>query len=97
MVTGTYDTNADQGVFVDGYSEAVVEVVVSDEAGYPLDDAYFHSESIAGPFTFTVPDGSVNVRVRFESKDTDGQGRHVEYQIDGPVDHDVDMGFIELR
>ena len=95
-VTGTYLTNYD-GVTVDGAGASVVEVVARDQAGYVLDDGYFHSETVSSTFSVIVPDGSVDVDVFLTSQTTDGNDRHVEYQIDGPIVHDVDLGLVDLE
>ncbi|MEO6773825.1 MAG: hypothetical protein ABI467_12535 [Kofleriaceae bacterium] len=99
VVSGTYLTNFD-GVVVnerDGSTESVVEVTAHDEAGGMLDDGFFHSESVSGPFSVTVPDGSIDVRVLLKSQTTDGNDQHIEYQIDGPIEHDVDLGVVDLE
>ncbi|HEX7703992.1 MAG TPA: hypothetical protein VF403_24790 [Kofleriaceae bacterium] len=99
-VTGTYLTNYD-GVVVNvpnGSSGAsVVEVTARDQDGYTLDDGYFHSESVSSTFSVIVPNGSINVDVFLKTQTTDGNDRHVEYQIDGPIENDVDLGLVDLE
>ena len=96
VVSGTYETNYD-GVLVDNdIGSSVVEVHVDNQDGSPRQDLYFHSDTVAGAFAFTVPDGAANVLVWFDSKTSDGNDQRVEYEIDGPVERDVDMGYIEL-
>jgi hypothetical protein len=95
-VTGTYLTNYD-GVVVDGAGASVVEVTARDQDGYTLDDGYFHSESVESTFSVIVPDGSINVDVFLNTQTTDGNDRHIEYQIDGPIEHDVDLGLVDLE
>ena len=99
-VTGTYLTNYDGVVINDqnGSSGAsVVEVIAHDQDGYMIDDGYFHSETVSAPFSVIVPDGSVDVRVLLKTQTTDGNDRHVEYQIDGPIQRDVDLGVVDLE
>jgi hypothetical protein len=96
VASGTYDTNYDGVIVDDGIGASVVEVKVDNQDGSPVQDLFFHSDSVDGSFTFTVPDGSVNVLVWFDSKTADGKDQHAEYEIDGPVENDVDMGYVEL-
>ena len=99
-VAGTYLTNFD-GVIVNvpGGSSggSVVEVTARDQDGNMLDDGYFHSETVESTFTVIVPDGSINVDVVLKTQTTDGNDRHIEYQIDGPIENDVDLGLVDLE
>ncbi|MEO8841274.1 MAG: hypothetical protein ABI591_22680 [Kofleriaceae bacterium] len=96
VVSGTYLTNYD-GVTVDGAGASVVVVTARDQYGSTLDEGYFHSETVSSTFSLLVPDGSVDVDVFLTTQTTDGNDRHIEYQIDGPIDNDVDLGLVDLQ
>ncbi|HEY6038455.1 MAG TPA: hypothetical protein VIV58_29435 [Kofleriaceae bacterium] len=98
-IYGTYETNFDGVTIHNQYGEdpgGVVEVTASDPSGYVLDDAFFHSESIVGPFAVQVPDGSVSVHLVFKQFTAYDGDHTIEAIADGPITGDVDAGLIVI-
>jgi len=98
-IYGIYETNYDSVAISDsgGYSSAgVVEVTATDQWGEFLDDAFFRNESIEGPFTVQVPDGSVAVHLKFKQFTSDGANPTIYAIADGPVNGDIDAGLIVI-
>ena len=98
-IYGTYETNFDGITIHDQYGEdpgGVVEVVATDPTGFQFDDAFFHSESVEGPFSVQVPDGAVSVHLRFKQFTADNADHTIEAIADGPITGDVDAGLIVI-
>lgn len=98
-ISGTYSTNFDGPpvILSDGseVGSSVVRVTVHDADGV-LDDEYFHSDSVVGPFSTTVADALTDVYVNIVQETMDGEHDEVDYLIEGPIDSDVDLGMVVL-